>query len=90
MFMMRTLYGLGGTYLRENDAMRAEGMLARAAEIACTRALALEMPEALEVLDTYAKVLKDSSNSVEAQRLQMEAQRIRASMAYTVPVENAK
>jgi tetratricopeptide (TPR) repeat protein len=90
MFMMRTLYGLGGTYLRENDAIRAEKMLARAAEIARRRVLAVEMPEVLEVLDTYTKVLKELSNSVEAQRLQLETQRIRASLAYTVPVTNAK
>ena len=90
MFMMRTLYGLGGIYLLENDAIRAEEMLARAAEIARGRVLAVEMPEVVDVLDTYAKVLKDLSNSVEAQRLQMEAQRIRASMAYTVRVGNAK
>jgi tetratricopeptide (TPR) repeat protein len=89
-FMMRTLYGLGEIYLRENDAIRAEGILARAAEIAHRRVLAVEMPEVLEVLDTYAEVLKEMSNLEEAQRLQREAQRIRASMAYTVPVGNAK
>ena len=90
MFMMRTLYGLGALYLRENDAIRAGEMLARAAGVTRGRVLPVEVPEVLDVLDTYAKVLKDLSNSVEAQRLQMEAQRIRASMAYTVRVWNAK
>ena len=89
-FMMRALYGLGRTYLRENDPIRARGVLARAADIARGRVLGVEMPEVLGVLDTYAKVLKDLSNDVEAQHLQMEAQRIRASLAYTVPVGNAK
>ena len=50
----------------------------------------VDMPEVVDVLDTYAKVLKELSNPVEAERLQMEARRIRASMAYTVPVGNAK
>ncbi len=89
-FMMRTLYGLGRIYLLENDTIRAEAMLGRAAEIARGRVLAVEMQEVLDVLDTYAKVLKELSNPVEAERLQMEARRIRASMAYTVPVGNAK
>jgi tetratricopeptide (TPR) repeat protein len=89
-FMMRTLYGLGETYRRENDAIRAEGMLAGASEIARRRVLAVEMPEALAVIDTYVQVLQDLSHFAEAQRFQMEAQRMRASMAYTVPLGNLK
>ena len=90
MLMMRTLHGLGSIYLHENDTTRAEPMLARAAAIAHRRNLRVEMPEVLEVLDTYAGLLKDLSHSQEAQRLQTEAQRIRASMLLTVPVANAK
>ncbi len=78
--MMRTLYGLGETYRRENNAVRAEEMLARASEIARKLVRPAEMPEVVEVLDTYAKVLNDLSHSAEARRLEMEAQRIRATM----------
>jgi hypothetical protein len=47
------------------------------------------MPEVLAVLETYATVLKQLSNFTEAERLQAEAQRIRATMEYTVPAANA-
>ncbi len=63
-------------------------MLARAAEIAHRLVRTAEMPEVVEVLDAYAKVLNDSSRAAEAQRVQTEAQRIRAAMAYTVPVDS--
>ena len=89
-FVMRTLYGLGDTYIREGDGIRAQGVLVRAAEIACRRVLPGEMPEALSVLNLYDKALKNSSNSAEAQRVQVEARRIRALMAFTVPLANAK
>jgi tetratricopeptide (TPR) repeat protein len=88
-FMMRTLYGLGETYHHENDPSRAEEMLARATEIARKLTLPTEMPEVLEVLNSYAKVLNELSHSAEAERLQAEVQRIRAAMAYTVPLGNA-
>jgi tetratricopeptide (TPR) repeat protein len=88
-FMMRTLYGLGEAYRRQNDAVRAEEMLARAAEIARRLVRPSEMPEVVEILDSDAKVLNDLSHSAEAQRLEMEAERIRATMAYTVPLGNA-
>jgi tetratricopeptide (TPR) repeat protein len=88
-FMMRTLYGLGETYRRQNNAVRAEEMLARASEIARRLVRPAEMPEVVEVLDTYAKVLNDLSHSAEAHRLEMEAQRIRATMVYTVALGNA-
>ena len=88
--MMRTLYGLGKTYLHENDLIRAKDMLSRATEIARRRVLADEMPEVLEILDTYAKVLEGVSNFGEAQLLATEAQRIRASLTYTVNATNAK
>ena len=88
-FMMRTYYGLGETYLRENNTIRAEEVLARAADIAHKRVVPAEMPEALEVLDAYAKVLNELSQSAEAVRVETEAQRMRANMAYTVPLGNA-
>jgi len=36
------------------------------------------------VLETYSKVLKDLHNPVEAERLEAEVRRIRASAAFTV------
>jgi tetratricopeptide (TPR) repeat protein len=89
-FAMRALYGLGNTYLREGDRTRAQTVLARAAEIASRRVLASEMMEALDVLDLYGRALKNSPNSAEAERVRMEARRIRAFMSFTVPLANAK
>jgi len=88
--LMRTLSGLGRTYLQENDLIRARDTLSRATEIARRRVLTAEMPEVLEILDTYAKVLEGVSNFEEAQRLETEAQRIRASLTYTVSATDAK
>jgi tetratricopeptide (TPR) repeat protein len=88
--LMRTLSGLGRTYLQANDLIRARDTLSRATEIARRRVLAAEMPEVLEILETYAKVLEGVSNFGEAQALETEAQRIRASLTYTVGATNAK
>src|SRR5262249_25143937 len=90
LFVMRTLYGLGNTYIREGDAARAQAALARAAEIACRRVVASELMEALAVLDLYNTALKNSLNSAEVQRVQIAARRIRASLAFTVPLVGAK
>ena len=87
--LMRALYGLGETYRRENDPLQAGKMLARAADIGRRLGRASEMPEVVEVLEAYARVLNDLSHSSEAERLAMEAQRIRASLEYSVPVQNA-
>jgi len=88
--VMHTLHELGKTYIGENDKVRAGTVLARASEFARKRVLPREMPEAVEVLETYSAVLKDQSNPVDAQRLHVEAQRIRATLAFTVPLANAK
>ena len=88
--LMRTLSGLGRTYLQKNDLIHARDTLSRATEIARRRVLAAEMPEVLEILDTYAKVLEGVSNFGEAQLLETEAQRIRASLTYTVSATDAK
>jgi tetratricopeptide (TPR) repeat protein len=88
--LMRTLSGLGRTYLQANDLIRARDTLSRATEIARRRVLAAEMPEVLEILDTYAKVLERVSSFAEAQVLETEARRIRASLTYTVSATDAK
>jgi tetratricopeptide (TPR) repeat protein len=88
--VMHTLHELGKAYIGLNDKVRAEAVLARASEIARKRVLAREMPEASDVLETYSAFLKESSNPADAQRLHREAQRIRATLAFTVPLANAK
>jgi len=88
--VMHTLHELGKTYIGENDKVSAETVLAHASELARKRVLPREMQEALEVLETYSAVLKDQSNLLDAQRLHAEAQRIRATLAFTVPLANAK
>lgn len=85
-FVMHTLYGLGKMYIREHDEARSNEPLARAAQIARRLNVRGEMPEALDVLDTYSRVLSHLSNSQEAERVQREAKRIRATLAFTVSV----
>ena len=82
--LMHTLYGLAKLYIRENDEKRADVQLARAAAIARKLQSPGERPAALEILETYSRVLTHLSNQQEAQRVQTEAKRIRATMAFTV------
>jgi tetratricopeptide (TPR) repeat protein len=82
--MMHTLYGLARLYIHENDEKRASVPLDRAAAIARKLQTPGEMPAALEILETYSRVLAHISNQQEAQRVQTEARRIRATMAFTV------
>jgi tetratricopeptide (TPR) repeat protein len=82
--VMHALYGLAKLYIRENDEKRADVPLARAAAIARKLQIPGEMPAALEILETYSRVLAHLSNQQEAERVQTEAKRIRATMAFTV------
>jgi tetratricopeptide (TPR) repeat protein len=88
--LMHTLWELGKTYIRENDNVRAETVLARASELARKCVLSQQMPHVFRILETYADILNARSNPIEAERLHAEAQRVRASMAFTVHVENLK
>jgi tetratricopeptide (TPR) repeat protein len=82
---MQTLEGLATTYIDEHDSAGAEPLLKRAAEIARRRAVQpADTAEAIEVLETYSKVLNDVRKPVEAQKVHEEARRIRASMTLTV------
>ena len=82
---MQTLHGLAKTYIEEHDAAGAEPLLMRAAEIARVRApQPADTAEAIDVLETYSKVLGDVRKPVEAQRVHDEARRLRASMTLTV------
>jgi tetratricopeptide (TPR) repeat protein len=87
--LMEALYGLGKTYMKENDEIRAEPMLRRAADIARrNQNPPFLVPEILHVLDDYAAVLRDQWNPEEADLLHAEAQRIRAAAAFTVRVRS--
>jgi tetratricopeptide (TPR) repeat protein len=88
--VMHALYSLGKLYIRQNDEKRADAPLARAAAIARNLKTSRVLPEALEVLETYSKVLAHLSNSQEAQLLQTEAKRMRATMAFTVSAPRAQ
>ena len=88
---MQTLHGLAKTYVDEHDEMRAEPLLARAAEIAHRRIVqSPDTAEVIELLEIYSKVLKDLQNPVEAERVQEEARLMRASMVFTVRVSEAR
>ena len=86
---MEALYGLGKTYMMENDPIRAEPMLGRAADIARrNQNQPFMIPEILHVLDDYEAVLRNRWNSEDADLLDAEAQRIRAAAAFTVRVRS--
>jgi tetratricopeptide (TPR) repeat protein len=83
--MMEALHGLGKTYMKETDQVRAESALRRAADIARrNQNQAILIPEILRLLDDYSTVLRDLWNPVDADRLVAEAKRIRAAAAFTV------
>jgi tetratricopeptide (TPR) repeat protein len=87
--IMEALHGLGKTYMKENDQVRAESALRRAAEIARrNQNQAILIPEILRLLDDYSTVLRDLWNPVDADRLDAEAKRIRAAAAFTVHAES--
>jgi tetratricopeptide (TPR) repeat protein len=86
---MEALYGLGKTYMMENDPIRAEPMLGRAADIARrNQNQPFMIPEILHVLDDYEAVLRNLRNPEDAALLHAEAQRIRAAAAFTVRVRS--
>jgi len=83
--VMEALHGLGKTYVKENDQVRAESALRQAADIARrNQNQTILIPEILQVLDDYSTVLRDLWNPADADRLNAEAQRIRAAAAFTV------
>jgi tetratricopeptide (TPR) repeat protein len=83
--MLLALDGLAKTYIQEHDESRAEPLLARAMEIA-RRPAAFPGDAALtvEVMKTYSKVLAALQRTHEAERLEEDARKIRASAAHTV------
>ena len=87
--VMEALHGLGKTYVTENDHVHAESVLRRAADIARrNQNQTILIPEILRVLDDYSTVLRVLWNPVDADRLNAEAQRIRAASAFTVRVKS--
>jgi tetratricopeptide (TPR) repeat protein len=88
--IMHALYGLAKLYIRQNDEKRSDAPLARAAAIARKLKMPGSMPEALEILETYSQVLAHLANHQEAQLVQTEAKRMRATMAFTVSTPRAQ
>jgi len=87
--VMEVLYGLGQTYMKENDPIRAQPMLARAADIARrNQNQPFLISEILHVLEDYEAVLRNLRNPEDADLLHAEAQRIRAAAAFTVRVRS--
>jgi tetratricopeptide (TPR) repeat protein len=86
--IMHTLFQLARTRIAQNDEAHAQPFLERAASMARRDGNAADKPEIAAILDVYAKVLKDLSNLSEADHVQTEARRIRAGMAFTVPLAN--
>jgi tetratricopeptide (TPR) repeat protein len=88
--LMHTLYELARTYVGEHQEARAEPLLAQATTIARKHTTTDETPEIAEIFDMYSRVLKDLSKASEADHLQLEARRVRAAMAFTVPVDSLR
>lgn len=89
--MLQALHGLAKTYIGEHDERRAEPLLARAAGIARHKTIrAADAPIVIEVMETYSKVLLDLQDSAEAERVQAEARRLRASISLTVQASSQK
>jgi len=87
--LMEALYGLGKTYMKENDQIRAEPILRRAVDIARrNQNQPFLIPEILHLLDDYEAVLRNLWNPEGADVLHAEAQRIRAAAAFTVRVRS--
>jgi len=87
--LMEALYGLGKTYMKEHDPIRAEPTLRRAVDIGRRNQNQLFLiPEILHLLDDYEVVLRDLRNPEDADLLHAEAQRIRAAAAFTVRVRS--
>lgn len=86
--LMHTLYELARVCVARNQEARAQPLLERAAAIARKHTNPGEMPEATEIFEMYSRVLKDLSNASEAEHVESEARRLRATMAFTVPVGN--
>jgi tetratricopeptide (TPR) repeat protein len=87
--LMEALYGLGKTYMKENDQIRAEPMLRRAVDIAHrNQNQPFFIQGILQVLDDYEAVLRNLRNPEDADLVHAEAQRIRAAEAFTVRVRS--
>jgi hypothetical protein len=66
-------------------------LLAQAAGIARHKTIrAADAPIVIEVMETYSKVLLDLQDSAEAERVQAEARRLRASITLTVQASSQK
>jgi tetratricopeptide (TPR) repeat protein len=90
LLMMHSMYQLAKTYVMQKDENRAQPLLAKAAAMARTHSHSNDMPEIVEIFDMYARVLKDLSNVSESEHVQTEARKVRATMAFTVPVSSLK
>ena len=88
--LMHTLYQLARIRIAQNDEAHAQPFLERAAAMARRQGTPADMGEVVEILDVYAKVLKDFSNASEAENVQTEARKIRAAMSFTVPLANLR
>jgi len=89
--MLDALNGLAKTYIGEHDERRAEPLLARAIGIARLRAAEpANAPTVIAVMETYSRVLRDLQKPVEADRVQADARRLRASITYTIQASRAK
>ena len=89
--LIETLFGLGKTYTFRKEPSRAAPLLNRAVDIA-RRSLGkqIDAPQIVQILETYSKVLSELQNPVEAERVQAEVRRIRASTAFTVKANNGR
>jgi len=84
--MIHTLHGLGKLYLVQGDRTKAVEVLGRAAEIIGPRPG--WNPEIPAVLESYAKLLRNTGNSEQAEDLHSRAVRALAAMSLTVRAQD--
>jgi len=78
------LYGLGRTYIGENQLERAEPLLAQAVETG--RTIGARTPEMLQTIEVYSTLLDRLSRPSDSAKLRNEATRLRSELAFTTRV----
>jgi len=81
---VETVYALGKTYALQNRQTQALPLLRQAAGMVQQNPQLVSTTEAIEILETYSKVLKDLQKDAEAERIHDEASRLRALAEFTV------
>jgi tetratricopeptide (TPR) repeat protein len=88
--MLPAMHGLAKTHIRSHNEALAEPILANAVDIAGRHTATREgVATAIEIMQTYSKLLRDLQKFAEAERVERDYRRLRASMIFTVQISPA-